>query len=93
MINIHNIWKQFNGTQVHCGISFDIPDRETVVVLGKSGGGKSVLLKMIVGLIKPDTGKIRVDGAEVTSMNYKELRALRQEIRVPVSRVRHCSIR
>jgi phospholipid/cholesterol/gamma-HCH transport system ATP-binding protein len=55
----------------------DIPDRETVVILGKSGGGKSVLLKMIVGLIKPDRGNILVDGAEVTTMSYRELRMLR----------------
>lgn len=79
MINIQNIWKQFNGEQVHCGISVDIPDRETVVVLGKSGGGKSVLLKMIVGLVKPDRGSISVDGQEVTTMKYKELRALRMK--------------
>ena len=77
MINIENIWKQFNGDQVHCGISVDIPDRETVVILGKSGGGKSVLLKMIVGLIRPDRGTIVVDDDEVTSMSYRELRMLR----------------
>ena len=77
MINIKNIWKQFNGDQVHCGVSVDIPDRETVVILGKSGGGKSVLLKMIVGLIRPDRGSILVDGSEVTAMGYPELRMLR----------------
>ncbi len=77
MINIKNIWKQFNGEPVHCGVSLDIPDRETVVILGKSGGGKSVLLKMIVGLIRPDRGSILVDGDEVTRMDYPELRMLR----------------
>jgi phospholipid/cholesterol/gamma-HCH transport system ATP-binding protein len=77
MINIQNIWKQFNGEQVHCGITMQIPDRETVVILGKSGGGKSVLLKMIVGLIKPDRGSIVVDGDEVTAMGYSALRSLR----------------
>ncbi len=79
MINIENIWKQFNGEPVHSGVSMNIPDRETVVVLGKSGGGKSILLKMIVGLIKPDKGSIRVDGREVTTMTYRELRALRMK--------------
>ncbi|RPH34833.1 ATP-binding cassette domain-containing protein [bacterium] len=79
MINIKNIWKQFNGEQVHCGVSVDIPDRETVVVLGKSGGGKSVLLKMIVGLVKPDKGNIIVDGNEVTNMRYRELRSHRMK--------------
>ncbi len=79
MITIQNIWKQFNGEQVHSGVSLDIPDRETVVVLGKSGGGKSVLLKMIVGLIKPDKGSIIVDGKEVISMTYRGLRLHRMK--------------
>ncbi len=79
MIKISNIWKQFNGEPVHCGVSVDIPDRETVVVLGKSGGGKSVLLKMIVGLVKPDKGTILVDGKDVTAMNYRQLREVRMK--------------
>ena len=77
MIRIQNIWKQFGEKQVLRGISFDVLDKETTVVLGRSGGGKSVLLKMIIGLIKPDSGSIEVDGKNVVTMNYKELRALR----------------
>ena len=77
MIHIHNIWKKFGEKQVLRGISFDVVNKETTVVLGRSGGGKSVLLKMIIGLIKPDSGSIEVDGKDVTRMNYKELRALR----------------
>lgn len=77
MIRIENVWKQFNGKQVLRGVSFDVRDKETLVVLGKSGGGKSVLLKMIIGLIKPDSGAIIVDGKDVTKMSYAELRALR----------------
>ena len=77
MIRIQNIWKQFGEKQVHRGISFDVRDKETTVVLGRSGGGKSVLLKMIIGLVKPDSGSIEVDGKDVTKMNYKELRTLR----------------
>lgn len=52
-------------------------DRETLVILGKSGGGKSVLLKMIIGLLQPDSGSITVDGFEVTTMKYRELQKLR----------------
>ena len=77
MIHIENIWKKFGDKQVHRGISFDVQDKETTVVLGRSGGGKSVLLKMIIGLVKPDSGSIEVDGKDVSKMSYKELRALR----------------
>ena len=77
MIRIQNIWKKFGEKPVHRGITFDVADKQTTVVLGRSGGGKSVLLKMIIGLIKPDAGTIEVDGKDVTQMTYKELRALR----------------
>ena len=77
MIRIQNIWKKFGEKPVHRGITFDVMDKQTTVVLGRSGGGKSVLLKMIIGLIKPDAGTIEVDGKDVTKMTYKELRALR----------------
>jgi phospholipid/cholesterol/gamma-HCH transport system ATP-binding protein len=61
------------------GVSLDVRDRETMVVLGKSGGGKSVLLKTIIGLIVPDSGSVLVDGREVVGMPYDELRELRCE--------------
>lgn len=77
MIRIENIWKQFDGKPVHRGVTFDVRDKETTVVLGKSGGGKSVLLKMIIGLIQPDSGRIEVDGKDVTKMTYPDLRMLR----------------
>ena len=77
MIRIQNIWKKFGDKPVHRGITFDVLDKQTTVILGRSGGGKSVLLKMIIGLIKPDAGTIEVDGKDVTRMSYKELRALR----------------
>jgi phospholipid/cholesterol/gamma-HCH transport system ATP-binding protein len=58
-------------------VNIDVRDRETLVVLGRSGGGKSVMLKMIVGLLKPDSGSITVDGSDVLSMTYPRLRELR----------------
>ena len=48
MIQITNVWKSFNGKPVHKGVNLQVRDGETTVVLGKSGGGKSVLLKMII---------------------------------------------
>ena len=77
MIRIQNIWKKFGDNPVHRGITFDVLDKQTTVVLGRSGGGKSVLLKLIIGLLKPDAGSIEVDGKDVTKMSYKELRAVR----------------
>ncbi|HEX9005872.1 MAG TPA: ATP-binding cassette domain-containing protein, partial [Bacteroidota bacterium] len=79
MIQIRDIWKSFGGAGVHCGLSLDIPEHQTLVIVGKSGGGKSVLLKEIIGLTAPDSGSIRVDGDEVTTMSYRRLRALRRK--------------
>lgn len=77
MIQLSNIWKKFGEKQVHKGVDLEVRDRETLVILGRSGGGKSVLLKMIIGLLKPDSGSILVDGKEVTTMTYKQLQKLR----------------
>ncbi|MFZ4620516.1 MAG: ABC transporter ATP-binding protein [Bacteroidota bacterium] len=77
MITLTNIWKRFGEKQVHKGVNLEVRDNETLVILGRSGGGKSVLLKMIIGLIKPDSGSINVDGKEVGSLTYKQLQRLR----------------
>ncbi len=77
MITLTNIWKRFGEKQVHKGVNLEVRDNETLVILGRSGGGKSVLLKMIIGLIKPDSGTISVDGKEVGSLTYKQLQRLR----------------
>lgn len=77
MITIQNIWKSFGEKQVHKGVDLAVNDNETTVILGRSGGGKSVLLKMIIGLIRPDSGSITVDGKEVTTMTFRQLQRLR----------------
>ncbi|HXX64698.1 MAG TPA: ATP-binding cassette domain-containing protein [Bacteroidota bacterium] len=77
MISIREIRKSFNERPVLRGVSIDAQDRETLVVLGKSGCGKSVMLKMIVGLMKPDSGQILVDGSNVLTLTYPRLRELR----------------
>jgi phospholipid/cholesterol/gamma-HCH transport system ATP-binding protein len=77
MITVQDIRKSFDGSTVLKGISFDVRDGETLVVLGKSGCGKSILLKMIIGLMKPDSGSIVVDGGDVVSMSYGQLRQVR----------------
>jgi phospholipid/cholesterol/gamma-HCH transport system ATP-binding protein len=77
MITVRNIRKSFDGNTVLRGVSFDARDGETLVVLGKSGCGKSILLKMIIGLLKPDAGSIIVDGGDVVSLSYPDLQQLR----------------
>jgi phospholipid/cholesterol/gamma-HCH transport system ATP-binding protein len=77
MIQVRDIRKNFDGKQVLKGVSLNVRDRETLVILGKSGCGKSVMLKMILGLLKPDSGTIVVDGDEIGEMSYTELRKMR----------------
>jgi len=77
MVTVSNLWKSFEGKPVLRGVHLDVQEKETLVVLGKSGCGKSILLKMIIGLMKPDAGSILVDSSDVVTMTYSQLRALR----------------
>lgn len=80
MIIIENLHKAFGPKKVLRGISMVIPDGETTVIIGKSGTGKSVLLKLIVGLLEPDQGTITIDGRQVNQMSEKELYEMRRNI-------------
>lgn len=77
MISVQGIWKSFDAGPVLRGVSLEAREEETLVILGKSGCGKSILLKMIVGLMKPDSGSILVDGNDIASLSYEQLRMLR----------------
>lgn len=77
MIEIINLCKSFDGHKVLDNLSLNIKTGETTVVIGRSGCGKSVLLKHIIGLMKPDSGQVLVNGKDVTRMDEKELNALR----------------
>lgn len=65
-ISVQNLKKSFNGQTVLDGISFDLAKGESFVVIGGSGTGKSVLIKCILGLIRPDSGRVIIDGEDVT---------------------------
>ncbi|MDX2122957.1 MAG: ATP-binding cassette domain-containing protein [Gemmatimonadota bacterium] len=80
MIEIQGIRKRFGQQVVLDGVDFVVQDGETVALLGPSGTGKSVLLKHIVGLIRQDSGVVKVDGKEVAKLKRQELRALRSTI-------------
>lgn len=78
MIEIRNLTKSFGDNLVWRDVSFDIQDGETTAVIGKSGCGKSVLLKHLNALLYPDEGHVLIDGRCVFELSYSELRKVRQ---------------
>ena len=80
VIAIKGLYKSFDELDVLKGVDLTVYKGENVVVLGKSGSGKSVLIKIIIGLLKPDLGKVIVLGQEVNTLQEKELNALRLRI-------------
>lgn len=79
MIEIKNLHKSFNSSRVLQGVNLDIDTGETIVIIGRSGCGKSVLIKHIVGLLYPDEGYVKVEGNIVDEMNKEELYNLRRK--------------
>lgn len=80
MIEIKNLHKSFNHREVLHGVSLKIEKGEILAVIGSSGVGKSVLLKHVSGLIRPDRGTITVDGIDVTNLKGKELQKYRERL-------------
>lgn len=80
VISIKGLYKSFGDLTVLNGIDLDVNKGENVVVLGRSGSGKSVLIKIISGLLKPDAGMVNVLGMQVDKISEKELLALRLKI-------------
>ncbi len=79
MIHVEHIHKRFGTHTILRDVSFDVREKETLVLLGKSGSGKSILLKMLIGLIKPDAGIIQIDERDIATMSYSRLRTLRRK--------------
>ena len=80
VIGIKDLYKSFGDNHVLQGINLDVFRKDNVVVLGRSGTGKSVLIKVISGLLKPDRGTVSVLGQEVDKLNVKDLQELRLHI-------------
>lgn len=80
MIEIIDLHKSFGENKVLSGVSLNIPSGGTTCIIGKSGCGKSVLIKHIVGLLAPDQGEVKVNGLTIANLNQDELFGLRQKI-------------
>ena len=82
MIEVRNIYKSFEGRPVLQDVSLTIDEGETMAIIGRSGSGKSVLMKHIIGLLTPDRGQVLVDGIDINAIGYDELRKVRQQFGV-----------
>jgi phospholipid/cholesterol/gamma-HCH transport system ATP-binding protein len=79
MIEVRKLKKRFRDQQVLDGVDLTIENGESLVIIGRSGGGKSVLLKHIVGLTHPDEGQVLVDGQDISHLNERELLGVRRK--------------
>ena len=82
MIQVHNLSKRFGDRQVLSGVSLDVREGERLAIIGRSGSGKSVLLKHLVGLLQPSEGRVLVDGKDLAQISYDELRHVRRQFGV-----------
>lgn len=80
IITIKNLHKSFGKNNILKGINLNLNKGEDLVILGRSGSGKSVTIKCIVGLVKADKGSIKISGKEITNLKYEELNDLRVRI-------------
>mgnify|MGYP001529043813 FL=1 len=80
MIEVKEIYKSFDGVQVLKGVSATFETGKTNLIIGQSGSGKTVLMKSIVGLVRPEKGEILYDGRDLLQMNREQVQSLRTEI-------------
>jgi phospholipid/cholesterol/gamma-HCH transport system ATP-binding protein len=82
MIVFDNVWFSYRDREVLRGVSFTANFDERLAVLGESGGGKTTILKLILGLINPDKGKIIIDGTDITQLNEEEIIPIRRKFSI-----------
>lgn len=80
MIAVRDLRKAIGDQQILRGVDLDVAVGETLVIIGRSGGGKSVLLKHLIGLMRPDAGEIWVAGKNITGMSERELTNIREKV-------------
>lgn len=79
MIRFKNIQKSFGGNRVLSGVSFQVDNGQVFFIIGASGVGKSVLIKNLIGLLRPDVGQIYLDGEEISQLKERELYRIRKK--------------
>jgi len=79
MIEVRDLRKRFGSNPVLEGVNLRIEKGESVVIIGRSGGGKSVLLKLLIGLIQPDGGQVLIEGEDIVPMNERQLLRVRHK--------------
>ncbi len=82
MIEAKNLFKSFNDRPVLHDVNLQIEEGETFAIIGRSGSGKSVLMKHLIGLLKPDRGEILIDGVDINTLDYRGLRKVRRQFGV-----------
>lgn len=82
MIQVQNIYKSFSGRAVLQDVSLDIHEGSTQAIIGQSGSGKSVLMKHLIGLLRPDRGRVLVDEIDIEKISYPKLRKVRRQFGV-----------
>lgn len=79
VIQVRGLSKSFGSNSILDNVSFEIEKGQSAVIIGRSGGGKSVLLKHVIGLLKPDSGQVLIEGEDITRMNERELLRVRHK--------------
>ena len=79
MIEVKNLCKSFGANLVLNQVGFEVGEGESIAIIGRSGTGKSVLIKHLIGLIAPDSGQVKVDGQNLVGMSERELLLIRQK--------------
>jgi phospholipid/cholesterol/gamma-HCH transport system ATP-binding protein len=80
MIQVNDLHKTFEGKHVLRGVEFDVKTGEAIAIIGISGSGKSVILKHLIGLLKPDRGEVWMDNNLVSTMSFRKLQTVREKI-------------
>ena len=81
-IQIRNLHKTIGGREILRGVNFEVQRGETMVLIGRSGSGKSVLLRHIVGLMKPSKGEVLVEGSDIAKLSQAQLNSIRMKIAI-----------
>jgi phospholipid/cholesterol/gamma-HCH transport system ATP-binding protein len=80
MIAVHGLTKKIGAQEILQGVDLDVARGETLAIIGRSGGGKSVLLKHLIGLMRPNAGEIWIEGQNIIEMTERQLASIRQKV-------------